>query len=140
MNTLRPTHHCFDDTLDFMSDVPAPMRSQFHLVHGICVMGGVRFAHAWIETADVVLQSAYLDGNTSEIVWHSTPRARFMLIMSVERFTRYTHVQARIENERTLHFGPWDDEYRSLCGDSPRDRGIVKVESTPNVGALASLK
>jgi len=139
MHTLRPTHTCFDDTLDFMTDVPHAMRERFYLVHGICVMNGVRFAHAWIETDDAVLQSAYPD-NAPVIVWHSMPRARFMLQMSVERFTRYTHVQARIENERTLHFGPWVDEYRSLCGDAPKTRGIVRVETMHNVGARVSAK
>jgi hypothetical protein len=135
--TLFPTHHCFDDALEFLgarvARHPALARGRsLRLVHGIClgprgegvaasfgvdvVAPGQPFAHAWVEEATrpaVVWQSG-LDA-AGGVVFVAIPRSIFYGTMRVGLRTRYTVREAWHENQRTGTYGPWKAEYRALC-------------------------
>lgn len=113
--TIRPTHTCFDDVLDFLvTSIPREQLVEWTVVHGICLAPDEsRFAHAWLERDVSVWQSGILDG---EAVFYEMPHEVFLRAWRVQRSTRYSVREAVDWNMRTGHYGPWDEEYRSLCG------------------------
>lgn len=137
---LRPTQTCFDDALDFISEVMWLLKGQlrsndgevreylerFVVVHGICLTpDGQPYAHAWVEEMDVrVWQGALLNGAR---IFHPQNRTTFYVERRVQESTRYSVAEAARENERTDHFGPWVEKYRALCGNRPQK---VPIEPT----------
>jgi hypothetical protein len=120
MKDVLPTHHCFDDALDFIAARLGRDASARHLllVHGIALAPagqheGEPFAHAWVEEQGVVWDSGILDGVP---VHYSVERDDFYASLRIQCFTRYTVREAWLENHRSGHYGPWKDEYRALCG------------------------
>lgn len=112
---LRPTGQCFTDALEFldaMTKPGAPNADTFTLVHARCSIGGVPFAHAWVETLDRRWQAGMV--NRRLRVFYARPRS-MPLEFNVEREWRYTVAEADAENERTLMYGPWVDELLALC-------------------------
>jgi hypothetical protein len=125
---IKPTHTCFDDVLDHQSYLfktdPQTVARQ-HIVHGICLMPegpriGEPYAHAWVEddTEDRVYQSGLVD---TAMVWYSVSRPEWYAMMRVQKFTRYTFLEALKKNWQTYFFGPWEPEYLALCGKPQGD-------------------
>lgn len=124
MPTLMPTKHCFDDALDLISTRVLTDRADLFrltLVHAICLApngSGIRYAHAWVEEpmpgGEVVCwDSALLDGE--QLVYYSVAIAEYYPHRLVQETTKYTVLEALAENYRSNHFGPWKDEYVTLC-------------------------
>ena len=78
------------------------------LVHGIVTgqgdLNGVRYAHAWCERGDMVLD--YSNGRRLEI-----PKILYYAIGNIleSNLYRYTHRQACGFAVETEHSGPWED-------------------------------
>lgn len=127
---LRPTHHCFDDALDYLGHVALTeskdVLMEHVLVHAICLTPteeAVPFAHAWVERGGEVIQGGLLDG---EIVYVFLPKGPFYEQMRIQECTRYSVEEAHRENFRTNHFGPWKPEYAALCGSGGRVHGKLE--------------
>lgn len=131
MTKILPTHHCFDDALDFIServleDAALAHGTRLVLVHAICLApadyasmkGGDPYVHAWVEETDpewpdvVVWDAGRLE--TGEFVRYSVRREEFRKILRVQDETRYTIRAAFNENRRSGHYGPWVPEYVAL--------------------------
>jgi hypothetical protein len=119
--TILPTGTCFDDVLDqqsFLVTVNPDLADRQFIVHGICTASdGHLFSHAWVEDddGDRVFQSGILNG---EKVWFGLNRSEWYDTMQIQKFTRYTFMEALMLNYQTHHYGPWVDEYRTLCKKS----------------------
>lgn len=127
---ILPTHHCFDDALDFIEERLRRNASALHLVlvHGIALgpsgpHEGEPFAHAWVEEDDVAWDCGMLDGQR---VYYSLERGEFYASLRIQDFTRYTLREAWQENQRSGHYGPWKAEYAALCGKDRRIMGAVE--------------
>lgn len=130
MPTMTPTHRCFDDALDFIServtlDPELAHGVRLHLVHGILlapantvgVAPGQPFAHAWVEEDVGLLDCAVWDAGLvgGVRVYYSVSRKAFFEKMRPQDMTRYTVREAYEQNVRTNHFGPWRLDYVDLC-------------------------
>lgn len=135
--TIFPTHHCFDDALDFITarvrQDPAVAESDtLTLVHGIArlpnpdgqLQPGERFAHAWVEEGNHVWAAGVLDGQR---IYFRAERDEYYARLRVEQTTRYSILEAWAENRRTCSYGPWKLEYLALC--RPRTPDRLDVES-----------
>jgi hypothetical protein len=124
MATLHPTHHCFDDALDYISlrvtEEPSLVRDTgLVLVHGIGQSDrGDAYAHAWVEEGALCWDAALLD--SGERVFYAVDHAEFYAARRLQQTTRYTCRQALRENLRTGTYGPWRAEYQALCSASRR--------------------
>lgn len=128
MPTIRPTHRCFDDVLDYQVALrrrdPAAAARQV-IVHGICLApegprAGEPFAHAWVEDdagGGIVYQSGFING---EHVWFGLPRDEWRAAVRVQAESRYTLEAAIVLNWQHGHYGPWVATYRALCGRGSR--------------------
>jgi hypothetical protein len=122
--TIHPTHHCFDDALDFLAlrVISNPSLAQdpsFVLVHGIRLAPDdvTLFAHAWVEHGSQVWDAGLLDGRR---VAFTADRAEYYRHGRVQCTTRYTCRQAFEENRASGHYGPWLPAYLALCSTSRR--------------------
>jgi hypothetical protein len=129
---IMPTHHCFDDALDFITARVRADRSavdKLTLVHGIATATsgphlGEPYAHAWVEEADLCWDAGIWRGqHLSYAVEHD----EYYASLQVQTTTRYTVFEAYIQNKLWATFGPWRDEYRNLCGKSGTIFGKVAV-------------
>jgi hypothetical protein len=126
---LQPTHHCFDDAMEYLdararSDASLDM---LVLVHGIIIgPSGEPFAHAWIEEGPRVIDAGLLDG---ERVYYACAREEFYASRTITLTKSYTWRQAATENRRSGHFGPWDPELAALCGQSHAIHGAVTIRA-----------
>jgi len=123
MTVILPTGCCFDDILDFQSDLwkadPARAMRQ-HIVHGICLIppdqaeADQPYAHGWVEDdiENRVYSSGMVDGQK---VWWAADRDEWYRGMRVQEKTRYTFWEALQMNWKTNHYGPWVETYRALC-------------------------
>lgn len=126
--TIRPTHSCFDDALDYLEmrilaePDPTVLRDRLFVVHAICLAPkgpskGRPFAHAWVEErfdlfACIVWESGALNGE--RIAYAMEPGAHEAWLSPQQR-TRYTLREVRDHNRRTGTYGPWEPQYESLC-------------------------
>lgn len=112
--TLEPTHHCFDDAMDFMDYTVCKHRIMegFWLVHGICENSGVRHAHAWVEDADFAIFSGILDG---KVIYVGTRKEDYYKAFGVTETTKYDPMQMLEQNLKSGHYGPWEEKYKELC-------------------------
>jgi hypothetical protein len=112
---ILPTHHCFDDVLEFFPEgrpQDEPLES-FTVVHGILLMpDGEPYVHAWLENATDVIQGGLFEG---ERIWFAMSIEDFRASRRIIDETRYTPLEALAENYRTGHFGPWVPAYRDLA-------------------------
>jgi hypothetical protein len=127
MATILPTHHCFDDALEYVEqrvirDSSLAFDTRLVLAHGILLVpeghhADRPFVHAWCEETEdghsVVWDAGMLDG---ERVWFSVDRAEWTAAMRPQLVTRYTLREAWAENVRSGTYGPWCPEYLALCG------------------------
>jgi hypothetical protein len=135
MSVLMPTHSCFDDSLQYISDAVLEDKDEailhLRLVHGICLApeGPEKdrpFSHAWVEQdRRVVIQCALLDG---EPIWFGCLRKEFYLKMRVQVSTVYTVEEAVHKNWEKGTYGPWDPAYLALCGHG--SRVVFRAEET----------
>lgn len=115
---LRPTHRCFDDALDYLENrVRSGTRAVFtyKLVHGICLIPGeacVRFAHAWVDEGERIVQAFLMSG---ERVYIGFTHSDFEEIYRPQESTVYSLHQAWEMNERHATYGPWEPRYQALC-------------------------
>jgi hypothetical protein len=136
MADLLPTHHCFDDALEFIAERVKESPSLAHdtaliLVHGIAraTSGphvGELYAHAWCEEEGHCWDAALLDGQR---IYYSVAREELYAARQVEDVTRYTIQQACLLNLGTRHYGPWVPRYRSLCG-GVRVMGAIQADAS----------
>jgi len=133
MPTLRPTHHCFDDALDFLEllrlDDPT-LRDDIHasirVAHAVCVSStGVRYAHAWVEEhvhddpdraewPSRVVWQGYLD-DAGRRGWYAVGADWFYRTFAVRRCALYTLTECAWHNRTTGHYGPWRPELYALA-------------------------
>lgn len=122
---LLPTHHCFDDALEFISERvlrdPSEMTAgRLVLVHGIAILpegpeAGQPFAHAWVEEAEaagVVLWQAFL--MNGERVWLGAQLEEIYTQLQVGQTWRYSVPEAAVQNMLHVNFGPWAPELQGL--------------------------
>lgn len=115
-----PTHTCFDDALDMMAsflDHDPRSVERLLLVHAICLVPegpdkDQPFAHAWLEDGEEAWQAGFLDGVKVQFACRV---ADMVTELRVQHATKYTARQARDENHRSGHYGPWVEKYRALC-------------------------
>ena len=137
---ILPTHTCFDDVCDYFCLLPPSLLEQVHerfrIVHGVCLghATGTPYAHAWIEEDHPSLLGslAWQRGtlrSTGEAVYFALARKHFEAIynVQVDRLTRYTVDQAAELIGEHGHLGPWREEYRALCNDTPGGRVLGSV-------------
>lgn len=130
LNTLYPTHKCFDDMLMYISEsLQAGLDPHtVLLVHGLCLMpSGALYAHAWAA-------HPYIGGIGGECVSSHLFRGeecfvRFPRVVFMKRFnpveeTIYTMPDVAREHRRTRNAGPWNTEYLPYCSTS-RKRELV---------------
>jgi hypothetical protein len=124
MSEIRPTHTCFDDALDLISEIVKEGREvwdsgEIVLVHALVAPAGEPFAHAWVENQfgrGVALWSAIIAGQRKIVASNVEEyRRKFKVVEE----TRYTPVEALRENERHVNYGPWVERYREFCGLGP---------------------
>ena len=117
---FRPTGTCFDDALDFVSELLAASTGdaklrwiqQLIIVHGICITpDGEPYAHAWVEHLEKVWQGTLLQGQRA---FYPTQREKFYEERRVMESTRYTVREAMRMNEQHDNFGPWEERYLRL--------------------------
>jgi hypothetical protein len=117
---IYPTHECFNDALDFISDVliqnpddREALVEELLLVHGICLApDGQPYAHAWVQDGDRCIFCGILDGTRG---YFAASRDEYYAEMRVQDVTRYPVHEALRHNRRTRHYGPWLPKYRALC-------------------------
>jgi hypothetical protein len=141
VSIIYPTHRCFDDALDFvterMKEDPKGLENKLLVVHGIVLMPsgpdeGEPYAHAWVEEGSLVWQGGILDG---ERVYWSVEWSEFRDELRVQEATRYTLRQAYMENQRTNHYGPWLAKYEALCrGTTARQLANSNMDAEPKRG------
>lgn len=138
-----PTHHCFDDALDYIESrvkaEPALLRSTaLILVHGIAIAPngphqGEPYAHAWVEESGECIDSGIIKGQTGisdgQRVWYRVERDEYYASHQVQQTTRYTVREAWAANFTAGHYGPWEPQYAALCG-SGRIFGSVEAHIT----------
>jgi len=114
-----PTHHCFDDVVDFLNNlaVTGACREElleYTVVHGVYLAppNGEPVAHAWLERAGLVVQAGIYKG---ERIYYSVPREEFLAMFKIWDETRYTVIEA-LELDSRMGRPPWVPEYRELCG------------------------
>jgi hypothetical protein len=130
---LLPTHHCFDDALEYLNlrvlaDPTLARGRRLELVHGLAIGDdGQPYAHAWCEEGRLCWDAAMADGQR---IWYSVVRHEFYRARRVHTITRYSVRQACLENLRSGHFGPWKDEYRALCGRGAHAVGRIAADAS----------
>jgi hypothetical protein len=130
MNIL-PTHRCFDDALDYISERlrrhPGLVETLI-LVHGIArAPNGTLYAHAWTEEDGVCWEGGLLNG---ERIWFSVSRDEYYAARQIQETTQYTCREALAENLRSGHYGPWKPIYRMLCGHGNRIMGSIPADAS----------
>lgn len=127
MSTILPTHTCFDDALDYLTERAKRdgwelVASALVVVHAICLAPdgphrGEQFAHAWVEEGPTLWQGGILEGQ--RVFWGaSAEEVRAELRVQMEK--RYTPAEAAILNRTHNTFGPWDPRIKMLCGGALR--------------------
>jgi flavorubredoxin len=115
--SLKPTHTCFDDALDYIERCLKADRKyaeRLLLVHGICATRtGREFAHAWVEDADGYVWGGCI--HKGEKMYASRLRQQFEREIAIVKCTRYTLPEVAVMNVLHLTSGPWEPEYRALC-------------------------
>lgn len=124
-----PTHHCFDDAIEFCerrarAHHPS-VRTTLRIVHGIILVpedhpagasdaaAGDRAIHAWVEDGDLVWDAGLLaDGRRIEF---AVQKAEYYAHYRVQETTVYTMWDVLEHNRASGHYGPWRPEYRALC-------------------------
>ncbi len=131
MPKILPTHHCFDDALEFIGErvleEPSLARgTRLVLVHAICLApvdlpplrAGDRFVHAWVEETDPICDDVLVwDAGrleTGQFVRYAIRRTEYRARLRVQDETRYTIRKAYDENVRSGHYGPWIPAYVAL--------------------------
>lgn len=115
---VTPTTTCFDDTIEYLSFIAKKTPRAVHrytLAHGIVHDStGERVAHAWLECGGDVLNPVLLDG---ERAFMHYPAAKFYKEVSPAKVIKYSAIETWDNNERSGHYGPWDEEIRAECAD-----------------------
>src|SRR4030095_8176654 len=130
MPDILPTHTCFDDALELLTqrvtkDPSLAKKRRILLVHGVLLVpdgaedAGKPFAHAWVQQAGQCWFTGLVEGVR---VHYSIPRDVYYQTMRAQEWTTYTPRQALFENFKHGHYGPWKDPYLKLCSseDTPR--------------------
>jgi hypothetical protein len=112
---LEPTHTCFDDALDFITlkvkhrEILSAHSTEWLIVHALCqAPDGELYAHAWVETRDIAISAAIIDGQHT---YFETPRREYYKLFRPVELNRYTVMEAMVLNYRHGHFGPWERRY-----------------------------
>lgn len=120
---IYPTHSCFDDCnenliklMKYEENARDLIRTGAVLVvHGIIAPYGYDMAHGWLELkGQSVIFTGIFQGDrvmiTAELAsWYAESKIKLT--------KKYTIFEARLEELRTGHFGPWVPEIRRLCPD-----------------------
>lgn len=116
---IRPTHHCFDDALDFIEELakqrnPMVQGDRLKVVHAICLApDGHEYAHAWVEQdAKYVIFAGIMEG---EKEWFAAEVGEYYAEHKVQETTKYTPKEALAENWKHETYGPWVERYKALC-------------------------
>lgn len=119
MTFIYPTHTCFDDALDLLTEAikmnpGAAHTDELKLVHGICVApDGKEYAHAWVESlGKTVWFIGILDGKYQQF---AADLKEYYAETRVVETTKYTPLEAWAENYRHANYGPWVERYKGLC-------------------------
>jgi ribosomal protein S27AE len=129
MSVVYPTHHCFDDAVEFCerrarAKHPS-VETTLRLVHGIILVPadqpagvsdaqpGERAIHAWAEDGDLCWDAGILeDGRRIEF---AVAKAEYYEHYRVQETTVYTMPELLAANKASGHYGPWRPEYAALC-------------------------
>lgn len=126
MSPLMPTHECFNDAIEFVLEELQHDNDKalaYRVVHAVCLNPHTNepFAHAWVEGVslepecdDAIVEGMLLDGVR---VWVASPRAQLYEDLRPQKILRYTPAEWMEQNEKSVHYGPWDAEIAALCKD-----------------------
>lgn len=125
MTNIFPTHHCFDDALDFLEELSKqknPMIHRIRVVHAICLApDGNEYAHAWVEQdGKFVIFAGMVDG---EKQWFAGEVGEYYAEHKVQETVKYTPREALAENLKHETYGPWVDRYKALC--APKGKATI---------------
>jgi hypothetical protein len=113
--TIYPTHHCFDDALDYIDvlvkqDDSVLKSSDYYVVHGMCRMpDGRPYVHAWVEHGDEAIGCGLVEGQK---VYYVSSRSDFYKHFGTTEMNKYTIIEAARHNIRTGNYGPWEQHYK----------------------------
>lgn len=127
MSDIEPTHHCFDDALDWLGVRVRAGGRYPELVHAICRGTDpdgreVLYAHAWVEEDGYVWDSGLLNGQR---IAYKVVQLQFYAARRVTRTWRYTLLEALRANRTSGTYGPWAPEVAALCGPDRRILGRI---------------
>jgi hypothetical protein len=118
--TLAPTHHCFDDALDYLSaliirkEITIDDR-EHRLVHALCkAPGGEVFAHGWVEKGGEVISAFMIEGLQTYLI---VSQDKFYGWFQPFDFVKYTVREAAQKNLTTFSYGPWEPRIKAACGE-----------------------
>jgi hypothetical protein len=115
---LHPTHTCFDDAVEnliyLMERDGRHIVKDARIVHAVIAPDGEEMSHAWLEYRGEVYFTAVKDGRRVLVV---AGIAEYEAKSKIKHVTKYTLWEAYEEEKRTGHYGPWDPQYRALCGN-----------------------
>lgn len=119
---IYPTHHCFDDALDFIIEVLKAnpqdrdaLLERLFLVHGLCqAPDGHPYAHAWVEDSrkTACIFRGIVDGETH---YFAAAKDEYYADAKVLEVTQYSVQEALEQNRRHGTFGPWEPRYIALA-------------------------
>lgn len=126
VSALYPTHHCFDDMLQYIDKQLTGGADPYSLllVHGLCLMpSGTLYAHAWAahpfanKHGGIIVQCFVFRGDECFIQFD---REVFERRFRPKEVTIYTMHDAAKHYRRTRNAGPWNDAYLPYCGNDRR--------------------
>lgn len=125
MGFIYPTHHCFDDALDFIEELAKqnnPMIHRMRVVHAICLApDDHQYAHAWVEQDEkFVIFAGILDGKKE---WFGAEVGEYYAEHRVQETTKYKPREAVAENWKHNTYGPWIERYKNLC--APKGKATI---------------
>jgi len=119
MNSLYPTHSCFNDAMelvDYTAKHEPEVLPNWKIVHAICEMpDGTRYAHAWVEDYNlkVAVFAGILNGEKIYVLAKITDYEQHLKVIESSKYTIH---QAMMNNVTSGNFGPWEKKYQDLSG------------------------
>lgn len=125
MANIYPTHHCFDDALDFLEELAKqknPMIHRMRVVHAVCLApDGHEYAHAWVEQDGTFVIFAGIVNGQKE--WFAAKVSEYYTEHRVQGTTKYTPREVLAENLKHETYGPWVERYKALC--APKGKASI---------------
>lgn len=117
IETVHPTHTCFDDALELFMVFAKNQRIRPMLVHAICQKeDGSKFSYAWVERDGVVYFAGLVNGKKYGF---ECELPAYYGKFGVLEHTKYSFEDLldMVKQNPSLKAGPWKKEYQELTRD-----------------------